>query len=92
MMNPEFRNLLQSTIGIPSISKGIPESQFNEFIQNAISIKYNEVDCLRLEISELKSKHVDEILELKLKLSNLIDTNYSLLQELRKQNVNSQAN
>lgn len=45
--------------------------------------KYHE------DIAALKQTHTSEILELKLKLSNLIDTNYNLILLLNKDTNNA---
>ena len=92
MIHPSYKQLLTSVFGVDTIVEGIPKSQFTKFFENAMSRNYEIIDELNVEVTELKQQHLDEVLELKLKLSDLIDTNYNLLQELRKQNVNPQTN
>ena len=87
MIHPSYKQLLISVFGKDSIVDGIPQSSVTRFFENAMSRNYEIIDELNVEVTKLKQQHVDEILELKLKLSNLIDTNYNLLQELRKQDA-----
>lgn len=55
-----------------------------KYLDKALSAKFSEVDKLNEDIEVLKKQHTDEVLNLKLKLSDLIDTNYKLLQEVNK--------
>ena len=90
MIHPSYVNLVRSLFGKDSIIDGIPKSQFTPFFESTVSKNFYTIDELNTEITSIKQQHIDEILELKLKLSTLIDTNYNLLQELRKQDANPQ--
>lgn len=83
MRNQEYIDIVQRCFGESSLLKLINSSITPSF-ENILSKKYDECDQLRLEVAKLKEKHTDEMLDLKLKLSNLIDTNYNLLQQLTK--------
>lgn len=74
--------VLQEALGVKSLAEQ-SNSSTAYFADNAISACYRRVDRLAAEIESLKQSHVDDVLALKLKLSDLIDTNYKLLQELK---------
>ena len=75
MMHPWYLKLVQEVYGKDSISNSISGSNsLTKFFEESISDTFYHVDNLNAEIT-------------KLKLSNLIDTNYNLLQELRKQDA-----
>ena len=87
-LNPMYIHLLSEAFGKDSLSELFPSNPVCKYIDRAISLKFTEVDWLKTnhakELAFLKEQHTDEILELKLKLSNLIDTNYNLMRLLNK--------
>lgn len=51
------------------------------YVERVISSEFYEVDALRDTIINMKSQHLDELIALKEKISNLIDQNYILHQQ-----------
>ena len=87
-LNPMYNHLLSEAFGKDSLSELFPSNPVYKHIDRAISLKFTEVDWLKTnhakELIFIREQHTDEILELKLKLSNLIDTNYNLMRLLNK--------
>ena len=87
-LHPIYVRMLTSVYGKGSLAELLPNGALSNFADNAISNIYNSLDELRSrhheDIAALKEQHTNELLELKLKFSNLIDTNYNLLQLLNK--------
>ena len=87
-LNPMYSHLLSEAFGKDSLSELFPSNPVCKYIDRAISLKFTEVDWLKTnhakELISIREQHTNEILELKLKLSNLIDTNYNLMQLLNK--------
>ena len=87
-LNPMYSHLLSEAFGKDSLSELLPSNPVCKYIDRAISSKFTEVDWLKTnhaeELISIREQHTNEILELKLKLSNLIDTNYNLMQLLNK--------
>jgi hypothetical protein len=85
-LHPEYVATLELA-GIHSLSSQLLSAQ-SVFVDKSISRVYQSLDDLRSkyheDIAALKQTHTSEILELKLKLSNLIDTNYNLMLLLNK--------
>ena len=86
-LHPSYVRMLTEVYGKGSLAELLPSSLAN-FADNAISNTYQSLDSMRSkyheDIAALKQTHTSEILELKLKLSNLIDTNYNLILLLNK--------
>ena len=89
-LNSNYIHLLTETYGKGSLEELLPNCSLSGYADKAISLKFTEVDWLKTNHAEelifIRVQHTDEILELKLKLSNLIDTNYNLMQLLNKDN------
>ena len=87
-LNPMYSHLLTETYGKGSLEELLPYDSLSKYADRAISQKFTELDCLKTrhsdELIAIKEQHTNELLELKLKLSNLIDTNYNLIQLLNK--------
>ena len=87
-LNPMYSRLFSEAFGKDSLSKLFPGNPVWKYIDRAISLKFTELDWLKTnhaeELISIREQHTNEILELKLKLSNLIDTNYNLMQLLNK--------
>ena len=87
-LNPMYSHLLSGAFGKDSLSELFPSNPVCKYIDRAISLKFTEVTWLKTnhaqELTFIREQHTNEILELKLKLSNLIDTNYNLMQLLNK--------
>jgi hypothetical protein len=87
-LHPKYVMLLTSVYGKGSLAEIIPNGSVTHFADRSISEIYKSLDNVinkcNEDIAALKQTHTDELLELKLKLSNLIDTNYNLLQLLNK--------
>ena len=87
-LNPTYSHLLSGAFGKDSLSELFPSNPVYKYIDRAISLKFTELDWLKTnhaeELISIREQHTNEILELKLKLSNLIDTNYNLMQLLNK--------
>ena len=88
-LNPTYVHLLTETYGKGSLEELLPNGPLSKYADRAISKKFTEVSCLKTshadELIAIKEQHTNELLELKLKLSNLIDTNYNLMQLLNKE-------
>ena len=87
-LNLMYSHLLSEAFGKDSLSELFPSNPVCKYIDRTISLKFTEVDWLKTnhaqELTSIREQHTNEILELKLKLSNLIDTNYNLIQLLNK--------
>lgn len=87
-LHPSYAKMLTSVYGKCSLAELLPNGSISNFADNAISNTYQSLDELRSkyheDIAVLKQTHTEELLELKLKLNALIDTNYNLLQLLNK--------
>ena len=87
-LNSSYTHLLKDTYGKGSLEELLPNGSLSKYADGVISQTFTEVSWLKTnhakELAFLKEQHTDELLELKLKLSNLIDTNYNLLQLLNK--------
>ena len=87
-LNPMYSRLLSEAFGKDSLSELFPGNPVWKYIDRAISLKFTELDWFKTnhaeELISIREQHTNEILELKLKLSNLIDTNYNLMQLLNK--------
>ena len=92
-LNPMYSHLLSEAFGKDSLSELVPNNPVCKYTDRAISLKFTEVDWLKRnhaqELISIKEQHTNELLELKLKLSNLIDTNYNLIQLLNKDMYNA---
>lgn len=88
-LNPNYTHLLTETYGKGSLEELLPNCSLSGYADKAISQTFTELNCLKTshanELIFIKEQHTNELLELKLKLSNLIDTNYNLLQLLNKE-------
>ena len=88
-LNPMYNHLLSEAFGKDSLSELFPSNPVSKYADKVISQTFTEVSWIKTnyakELAFLKEQHTDELLELKLKLSNLIDTNYNLLQLLNKE-------
>ena len=84
-----YTHLLTETYGKGTLEELLPNCSLSKYADKVISQTFTELDCLKTtyadEIISLKEQHTNELLELKLKLSNLIDTNYNLMQLLNKE-------
>jgi rubrerythrin len=74
-LHPSYLNL-KKNLEIDLTAAG----QYTLYFERAISSEYYNIDKLKQEIEEIKTKHFDEILVLKEKISKLIDQNYKLHQ------------
>ena len=92
-LNPMYSHLLSEAFGKDSLSELFPNNPVCKYTDRAISLKFTEVDWLKRnhaqELISIKEQHTNELLELKLKLSNLIDTNYNLMKLLNKDMYNA---
>ena len=86
-LHTNYVRMLTEVYGKASLAELLPSS-LAHFADNSISNTYQSLDDLRSkyheDIAALKQTHTSELLELKLKLSNLIDTNYNLMLLLNK--------
>lgn len=84
----KYTQLLTEVYGKGSLEELLPNCSLSGYADKAISLTFTELDCLKAnhaaELAFLKEQHTNELLELKLKLSDLISTNYNLLQLLNK--------
>ena len=89
-LNPRYVHLLTETYGKGTLEELLPNGSLSKYADRVISQTFTEVDWLKTNHAEelifIREQHTNEILELKLKLSNLIDTNYNLMQLLNKDN------
>lgn len=87
-LNSAYTHLLTEVYGKESLEELLPNCSLSGYADKAISQTFTELNCLKTshaaELIFIKEQHTNELLELKLKLSNLIDTNYNLLQLLNK--------
>lgn len=87
-LHPSYAKMLTEVYGKGSLAELLPNGTISNFADNAISNTYHSLDELKSkyheDIAALKQTHTEELLELKLKLNALIDTNYNLLQLLNK--------
>ena len=87
-LNPTYSHLLIETYGKWSLEELLPNGSRSKNADRIISQTFTEVDRLKTshadELIVIKEQHTNELLELKLKLSNLIDTNYNLMKLLNK--------
>ena len=87
-LHPTYVHLLTETYGKGSLEELLPNGSMSKYADKVISQKFTEVDWLKTkhadELIAIKEQHTNELLELKLKLSNLIDTNYNLMKLLNK--------
>ena len=87
-LNPTYSHLLSEAFGKWSLSELIPSNLVCKYVDRSISQTFTELDHLKTshanELIAIKEQHTNELLELKLKLSNLIDTNYNLMKLLNK--------
>ena len=82
MLNKNYKQLVLEIFGSSSLEVLMPLNPMAKFFDKHVSSQYDFNSTLLNNIEELKSKHIDEILDLKLKLGQLVDTNYKLHQEL----------
>ena len=89
-LHPHYTHLLTETYGKGTLEALLPNCSLSEYADKVISQTFTELDCLKTnhadELIAIKEQHTNELLELKLKLSNLIDTNYNLMKLLNKDN------
>ena len=87
-LNPRYTHLLTETYGKGTLEELLPNCSLSKYADRVISQTFTEVDRVKTshadELTTIKEQHTNELLELKLKLSNLIDTNYNLMQLLNK--------
>ena len=87
-LHPHYTHLLTETYGKGTLEELLPNCSLSKYADKVISQTFTELDCLKTrhsdELIAIKEQHTNELLELKLKLSNLIDTNYNLMQLLNK--------
>lgn len=77
-LNKTYAALVRSYIGSESLSS-LDSSVMVKFLEKAISDNFNKVDELNQQILDMKAKHTQDMFELKLKLSNIIELNYKLV-------------
>lgn len=77
-LNKKYVALVRSCIGDESIAS-INSSSMVKLLENAISANFNKVDELNQQILDMKAKHTQDMFELQLKLSELIELNYKLI-------------
>lgn len=77
-LNKTYAALVRSYIGSESLSS-VSSSSMVKLLEKAISDNFNKVDELNQQILDMKVKHTQDMFELKLKLSNLIELNYKLV-------------
>lgn len=77
-LNKTYAALVRSYIGSESLSS-VNSSSMVKLLEKAISDNFNKVDELNQQILDMKVKHTQDMFELKLKLSNLIELNYKLV-------------
>lgn len=77
-LNKKYVALIKSCIGEESITS-INSSSMVKLLENAISNNFNKIDELNQQIIDMKAKHTQDMFELQLKLSNLIELNYKLI-------------
>lgn len=77
-LNKTYAALVRSYIGSDSLSS-VNSSSMVKLLEKAISDNFNKVDELNQQILDMKVKHTQDMFELKLKLSNLIELNYKLV-------------
>lgn len=75
-LNKIYVNLVRSCIGKDSINYS--SSYMLGLLEKAISSRFDEVDELNQQILDMKAKHTQDMFELQLKLSELIELNYKL--------------
>ena len=89
-LNSMYSHLLSEAFGKGSLSELFPSNPVYKYVDRSISQTFTKLDHLKTshadELIAIKEQHTNELLELKLKLSNLIDTNYNLMQLLNKDN------
>jgi hypothetical protein len=65
-----------------AITSVFPDSSLEDLRFRQLSISYHhkdeEIEKLKADIEQLKIKHLDEVISLKLKISELVDQNYRL--------------
>ena len=87
-LNTMYSHLLSEAFGKGSLSELFPNNPISKYVDRSISQTFTEVSWLKTshadELISIKEQHTNELLELKLKLSNLIDTNYNLMKLLNK--------
>ena len=87
-LHPHYTHLLTETYGKGTLEELLPNCSLSKYADRSISKTFTELDHLKTshadELIAIKEQHTNELLELKLKLSNLIDTNYNLMQLLNK--------
>ena len=85
-LNSMYSHLLSEAFGKGSLSELFPSNPVCKYVDRSISQTFTKLDHLKTshadELIAIKEQHTNELLELKLKLSSLIDTNYNLLQLL----------
>lgn len=88
LLHPNYVRMLISVYGKGSLTELLPNGSISNFADKSISSTYQSLDDLRskyhADIAALKQTRTSEILELKLKLNDLIDTNYNLMLLLNK--------
>ena len=84
-LHPAYRNIKeQCEIKISSDK----DSQLLGIFEKAMSSNYTCIEDLKATIEELKLSHLNEVIELKQKISDLIDQNYKLHQLQKERNDN----
>lgn len=76
-LNKTYAALVRSYIGSESLSS-LNSSSMVKLLEKAINDNFNKVDELNQQILDMKVKHTQDMFELKLKLSNLIELIYKL--------------
>jgi len=76
-LNKTYAALVRSYIGCESLSS-VNSSSMVKLLEKTISDNFNKVDELNQQILDMKAKHTQDMFELQLKLSNLIELIYKL--------------
>lgn len=84
MLHPTYTQLITSTLNTSTLEAYSVYNPIVKYLDKALSAKFSEVDELNEKIEALKKQHTEDVFNLKLKLSDLIDANYKLLQEVNK--------
>ena len=83
MLNAQYIRMLEDILGVRTLQEAMPTNSITKYLDSGLSKQFDYIDSLAETITKLKTSHIDEVLDLKLKLGQLVDTNYKLLQELR---------
>ena len=82
MLNKTYSQLVSEIFGASSLENLMPLTSMAKYFDKAVSAQFDLNSELHTKIEELKASHINEILDINLKLGQLVDTNYKLLQEV----------